>query len=93
MRETTPDPFVLEAIIGNKTTEKQNNKHSKQQAHIRNKTIKKQKNITFSLSLDTIHLLEEVWLKLRKTDPKATKTGIVEFALKKALSDIESIKL
>lgn len=83
MRETTPDPFVLENIVNNKTIKKQQN----------NKAITQQKNITFSLTFETIHLLEEVWLKLRKTNPKATKTAIVEFSLKKTLSDIESIEL
>ena len=94
MRETTPDPFVLEKLIGrdkdNKTIKKQHNKTSK---HKNNIKIRQQKNITFSLSTEVIALLESSWLKLRKANPKATKTAIVEVSLRKTLIDPESIEL
>lgn len=93
MRETTPDPFVLEDIVGKKTIKKQDNKKIKHQSNKTPQTIKQQKNITFSLSLETIHFLEEVWLQLRRTNPKATKTAIVEYALQKTLNDMDSIEL
>ena len=86
MRENTPDPFVLEKLIGrdkeNSLIKQQNNKKTRQQ-----------KNITFSLSKEVIELLESSWLTLRRDNPKATKTAIVEASLKKALGDLGSIEL
>lgn len=94
MREHTPDPLVLEKLLGrdddNKTIKKQDNKIVK---HKNNKTIRQQKNITFSLSAELIALLESSWLTLRRANPKITKTAIVESCLRKALVDSESIKL
>ena len=84
MRDETKDIFsdTVEELMGNNTVKQQNNK-----------TIRKQKNITFSLSTDLIELLEDSWLVLRKSNPKATKTAIVEASLRKSLSDIQSIDL
>ena len=94
MRENTPDPFVLEKLIGkdrsNKTIKKQLNKKIE---HKSNTKIRQQKNITFSLSTEVIALLESCWLKLRKANPKTTKTAIVEASLRKSLIDPESIEL
>lgn len=92
MRENTPDPFVLEKLMGkdNKTIKHQENKEIE---HKNNKPIRQQKNITFSLSAEVIALLESSWLTLRKSNPKATKTAIVESALRKALSNLDSIEL
>ena len=94
MRENTPDPFVLEKLMGrdkdSKTIKKQDNKEIE---HKSNTKIRQQKNITFSLSTDVIDLLESSWLKLRKFNPKATKTGIVEASLRKALMDPGAIEL
>ena len=84
MRDETKDIFsdTVEELMRNSTIKKQNNKK-----------IRKQKNITFSLSTDLIELLENSWLILRKFNPKATKTAIVEASLRKSLSDIQSIEL
>ena len=94
MRENTPDPFVLEKLMGkdqsNKTIKKQLNKKIE---HKSNTKIRQQKNITFSLSTEVIALLESCWLKLRKANPKATKTAIVDASLRKSLIDQESIEL
>jgi len=94
MRENTPDPFVLEKLMGRAEGNKTINKHeNKEIEHKNNKPIRQQKNITFSLSAEVIALLESSWLTLRKSNPKATKTAIVESSLKKALSDLGSIEL
>ena len=89
MRKNTPDPFLVEKLIGredNKTTEKQNNKKIKDG---RNKPRKQYKNITFSLSEEVIDLLETSWLSMRKSNHRVTKTAIVESALRKYLKDLE----
>ena len=94
MRENTPDPFVLEKLMGRAEDNKTINKYeNKEIEHKNNKAIRQQKNITFSLSAEVIALLESSWLTLRKSNPRATKTAIVESSLRKALSDLGSIEL
>ena len=84
MRSEVKDPFDLEGLstteqlLNNKTIKKYNNKKTKQQS----------KNVTFSLSQTSINSLESCWLKLRKDNPKITKTSLIEILISKYLSEV-----
>ena len=76
MRSETKDIFsdTVQGLMSNSTIKKHTNK-----------TIQKQKNITFSLSQESRDLIEKTWFKLRQENPKVTKTSLVEAAIKRTL--------
>ena len=89
MRDKIKDPFDSEELS---TTEQLiNNTTIKQQT---NKTIKQQsKNVTFSLSQTSRDSLESAWLRLRKNNPKITKTSLIELLISRYIFDINAEEL
>lgn len=93
-RKGTPD-IMSNLMNGSVTTsmnEHENNKAIKRESNKAITNTPKEK-MTFNLSIDTLQILEESWIHLRrklKGKQRITKTLIVEKALEIMLADLES---
>lgn len=93
-RKGTPDIMsnLMNGSISTCMNELENNKAIKPE---NNKAINKvsKEKITFNLSSETLQILEESWIHLRrklKGEKRVTKTLIVEKALEIIFADLES---
>lgn len=93
-----PTPNIMESLMkGEEEIKPPSNNYCKQEKDIEsNKAIKQEsgkEKATFNLSLSTLEVLEDAWIKLRrnvKGGQRITKTLIVEKAIEIALNELEA---